>query len=225
MHPPIHPLDKDFRSHWAEYLNEEAPKQKQKAPTPKEAAQLASTLYANTCASILPFVILGTGGIRENDELTSNFRLLSSMSSKKAAKEEKTGAILDSQNWSQLLNDIFMMAVVNSRKEVHVIPNANGSINAQSLMNAEGNKLSHFGREIAILLAAGYKRVAAPPTVGLIFHCFRPADLQFANLLELRREVHRVGSVAGLRDFINDRVSCPGMQQDAAAGPIVAVSK
>lgn len=167
MNPTVeYGLSTEIRDNWAEICR--VNNRKPPAKNSKDAGERASVLYANTCKSELPFVILGRG-IRANKELVANFKYITTKTLDKRAVDICTGSILDGESWSQLKNDVFMLAVINSKKDVYVIPDENHSISEKTLWNPDEGCLTHFGREIAILCIAGYQRVQVNPDMGIVF--------------------------------------------------------
>jgi len=147
----------DIKANWAWLVTSD--KKGNPGKNPKIAASLASKIYENTIHADLPFILLGPDCIRRIPELASNFGLCTS---------KNAGSILGERQWSLLINDVFMMGGIHSRKEVLLF--LKKDINRNMIWNDASCSLTTFGRELAILHFAGFKRGETLCKKEVIFH-------------------------------------------------------
>jgi hypothetical protein len=131
----------DVRSNWAQITQQKSnPRMKV-----KETASLARDVYQNTLNSPFPFVVIGMNEIRKDEHIKKNICLITGRTSE--------GAVLGEQQWSTLINDVFMIGAVNSGKEVHT---THSRIPIGFIWDHKKSRLTSIGRELAILRLAEY---------------------------------------------------------------------
>lgn len=147
-------FQQDIQSHWASIVREDMGNP---GKNPLDAARRAYDIYKNTYHGNLPFILLGANRIRENIPLVDNMGLVTAGHEKKKKNSQPIqGSILGEKQWSQLINDVFILGGMHGGKEFHLI--SDGQFPAlDSLWNAKKNCMRSLGRELAILKLSGYQ--------------------------------------------------------------------
>lgn len=160
----------------------------------KAAAIAIKAVYERTFHSPMPFIILGKGSIRDDRYLKNNFKLITSEEPK---VKEKFGAILGGRQWSTALNDHFILAAINSGKEVHLTHERFPE--DRDLWAAEKGHLTILGRELALLGICGYKLERRAH--GLTLE--RASGELHCTYLYAARQLDTICSVSDIKDLFN----------------------
>jgi hypothetical protein len=193
-----------IRANWSTISKEKGNSGK----NPNEASARACSLYHNVLNNKeLPFVVIGAG-VRNDTQLTSNLGLVTSNPSKSNKKiNHLGGAILGENPWSVLMNDVFMLGVVNCARDVFLALQ-DGKIPDNSIFWDEKKQiLNPLGRELATLLVCGYQRCKAPDSLAIIFmspnRCQEPSEI---TLKELRDRVSHI-QLSDIQKFLKNKPS------------------
>ncbi len=185
-----------YQKHWGEFSKE---KMGNPGRNPKEGAALGYTIYIRSMSKGLGIAVIGPNRLRDDLALVENVGSVlgnSSIKIKKLSKEASyqfAGAILGEKQWSGIINDLFMLGAVHANKEFHFSIPAVKTLKLADLWNAEKQVLTTTGRELLLLLIAGYASVPLKNKLEMIFgQVFVPpaAGRLSISLEEYRNAIH-----------------------------------
>src|SRR5262245_37266897 len=176
------------KSHWNEIHKEQMGNPGRNF---KEAAALGHTVYSRALVKGVGIAIIGPNRLRENVELVGNVGcVLGNVSNAiKRLPEDSyicAGAILGEKQWSGLINDLFMLGSVHAKKQFQFSLPSETELKLTYILNTENEHLTTTGRELLLLLLAGYVKASAKKIFGHVF--FLPKGKLEEITLEQYRE-------------------------------------
>jgi hypothetical protein len=122
------------------------------------------------------FLVLGSKGLRDSPDELRNLLPLTDA-------PHENGAVFAPRKWSVLKNDMMLLGAIHAQKPCmifcrHANPQGNGDsmVNVSDVWDEEHDKPRIFGRELAILQAAGYAPLSHSfqQSLGIVLVCANP---------------------------------------------------
>jgi hypothetical protein len=114
------------------------------------------------------------------------------------------GAVVCDTKWSLLRNDLVLLGAIHSGKECHLALPGGRLPTLENIWDPVDKRMRVFGREMAMLIHAGYKLAVMPNSKGLVFH--KPCDIDTTEvtLESCRGFVNAIDRPEKLLDLIKD---------------------
>ncbi|GAB5412243.1 MAG: hypothetical protein ChlgKO_13570 [Chlamydiales bacterium] len=153
--------------------------------------------YQNSAHTELGFKLLGCEKLRENEEYLNTYGVLSTdaplLPSRFALSDEVSpskGSILSDSDWSIFKNDSVMLGTIHTFQTVYIDGDP-AKLKITFFFDSQENRPRLVGREIAMLIAGGYKQIGNGD-LGLVFGCFDRNLAKQATIPKLIRAAEKI---------------------------------